>query len=400
MLTYIIKNGSWVFVGNVLLAVFAFITTAILAHILPKETFGTYRFLLTVIPLLAVFTLPDMGVSITRAVAKNLPVDILEVVKEKVKFGFFASILSLSAAGFYFWQDNEDLARLFIITAFFIPLFDVFLVYTNALYGRKKFKQATVYLVASRLMAMLIMIATAFLTKNILLIALAYFIGQVTVQTFWFFKVRKKEGFNIPRTDNSILEYGKHLTVIGAIAVIVASLDKLVVWHYFGAEALALYTVALLVAWEGGRMIESLSVVLLPFFSEAKDHGHLKSLIQHLPLLVTILLLGSIITVFLMPYLLNAFFPNYTAALNLARISCILLILLPLNSSLYRYLVAVMSKRAMIYLQLLKMSIFLVVFFLIHDHFGLLSALLALISSELIATVYLLQITVSRVYYK
>lgn len=398
MLSYIIKNGSWVFAGNVLLAVFAFLTTTTLAHLLPKETFGTYRFLLAIIPLLAVFTLPDMGPAITRAVAKKMSLNIWDAIREKFCFGLLGSLIAFSMAAFYLFRDNNELATLFAIVAIFIPLFDVFLLYINALYGRKEFKLATTYQVTSKLASMVTIITVALVTSNLVWILCTYFIAQLIPQIFVFFKVASTHFAEPAKTEASILKYGRHLTFIGAVAVLATTIDKLVVWHFFGAEALAIYTVALLVAWEGGRMIESLSVVLLPFLAEAQDSQNIKLLLRHIPSLAIILTVGAIATVFIIPYVFAIIFPNYSEAVGLAQLGCVLLVLLPLNSVLYRYLVAMTLRRRMLFLQSFKITIFLCCFFLLYTQLNLMAVLIALIASELLTLLILLGTTVFHAY--
>jgi O-antigen/teichoic acid export membrane protein len=392
MLSYFIKNGAWVFLGNVFLSIFAFATTATLAHILSKEVFGTYRYLLTIIPILAVFTLPDMGPSITRAIAKRLPVNLKEIVWEKIKFGAIGSLIATIISVYYFINLNPTLGYLFLTTAFFIPFFDVFLIYINALYGNKQFKLATIYNISSRLITMVVLLAVAFLTTNIILILVAYFLTQIIPQFFIFQLVKNKNIIQTSSTDTSVIKYGKQLTFIGTISVITASMDKLVVWHFFDAEVLAIYTVALLIAWEGSRMIESLSTVILPFLAEATDKKNITKVLRKIPLLSIFLILCSVFTASIIPFLFPIIFPNYIDSINLAVLSCVLLVFLPLNSILYRYLVAEAFINKMIILQFIKISIFFITFFITINHLNEMAALVSLITCEIILFIFLLLI--------
>ncbi len=184
--------------------------------------------------------------------------------------------------------------------------------------------------------------------------------------------------------------------MIGTVAVFATSIDKIMVWHFFGAEALALYIVALLIAWEGGRMIESLSVVLLPFLSEAEDNQNIRALLRNIPLLAIILTIVAIITCIAIPYLFHWVFPNYGEVTGLAQLSCALLVLLPLNSALYRYLMAMTLKTKMLLIQSLKIIVFIACFLLLYSQLDLAAPLLALIASEFLALIVLLGITITN----
>lgn len=396
MWSYLIKNSSWVFLANFILALLAFLTTTILAHLLPKETFGSYRYVMTIIPLLAVFTLPDIGQAITRAVAKKFPLNLNKIILEKITFGLWGSLLALLFAGYYFYSGNGELTKLFIITAIFIPFYDVFLIYITAFYGLKLFSKSSSYQVINRLVSTLSLILVIIFTNNIYLVLITYFLTQIIPQLF-FFQYSKKHFFNSPLFNSKeksetkkVSSYGKDLTLIGTLSTFAASLDKLLVWHFFDAKTLAIYTVATLIAWEGGRMINSLSTVILPFLSEATSKDSVKKLFQITPIIFIILSAGAFIGYLLIPYVFPYIFPNYPEAIFLASISLCLITINPINALFYQFLVAETYVKKMSILQILKIISIFICFIFSYKTLGMTAGLLSLIVGEIITLIYLI----------
>lgn len=391
MLSYALKNGPFILLGNGLLSVFTFITTLALTHLLPKETFGAWRYILAALSILAVCTLPDMGQALTRAVSKKQPVNLGPVVRHKIFYGLIGALASLGLSAYHLRYGNAELGVLFAIAALFIPFSDVFLIYVNVLHGVKKFGTAVAYDTSSRLIAMVLLLGAAFITKNIFVILPAWFLSNIIPQLYLFLKIRRKKLIGETAVaDPAILSYGKHLTLLGGMAVLAANVDKFVIWHLLGAKALATYAVALLIAGEGARVAETLSVIILPYLSEARDQKNIRALLRLLPFFAGGLAAIGGVCAFLMPSVFPVIFPAYTDVLPLARMSFILLVLTPINSILYRYLVAEMWRKKMLLLHTLKIAAFSGAALVTIPRFGLMGGVLALIVSEALASGFLL----------
>lgn len=390
MLSYTAKNSTTVLLGNTFISIIAFITTVILTNTLSKELFGTYRFVLSIIPLLLIATLPDMGTAVTRAVAREQIPDINSIIKEKIKYGIVASIVSIIFCIYYLVIGNKVLSSLFIITAFFIPFFDVFLIYINVLYGKKLFKTASIYNVISKLFSATIIILAVFLTQNIYIILTIFFVSQIIPQLFFYRKINKTCDQKNIINDPSIIVYGKHLTILGTISVITNNIDKILVWYLLGAESLAVYVVALLIVAEGSRLVDAISIVLLPVFSESKSLENIKKVVKNIPLLILFLIFLTSITILIIPAAFPIIFPNYIGSIRLAQISTILFLFIPINSIIYRYFIAEGTKRIMFKYQIIKILALASVFFSTYNKLNIYGALISLITSEILGFLYII----------
>lgn len=387
MLKIATKQGFWMLFGSSLTSIFAFFSTVLLTKILPVEHFGVYRYILSVLPILTITTLPDMGQSVARAVAKGIPIKPKEIVYKKTKYGLIGSSMSFILGLWYFFEKQDpSIGILFFFTAFFIPLFDTFLIYTNILHGKNDFKKASIYNTLTRFFSTVALVITAILTQNIIIILTVFFIAQIIPQ-YIFFTITTQHNDTIKQTtDPRVFSYGQHLTLIGAVSTFTANVDKILVGYFFGNEVLAFYVVSLLFVLEITRFLDPLGSVALTFFANTKTH--ITHFLRIIPILFFLLSTISILSMSMMPLIITLLFPQYTQSIELAQLSCILLIFMPISALLYRYLVAEQLSSHMIILHISKAIIFCTLFFSLHSN-GSISALLALIGSELFAICYL-----------
>ena len=68
---YIAKGSSWLFLSQIVLGLISFLTLLIFSYFLPKEVFGTYRYVLSFVSILAIFALPGINTAINRTIARN-----------------------------------------------------------------------------------------------------------------------------------------------------------------------------------------------------------------------------------------------------------------------------------------------------------------------------------------
>jgi len=68
---YFLTQGSYLSIGHVISIICGFLLSIAFARFLPKEIYGQYRYILSVVAILAIFTLPGLKTAITQAVARG-----------------------------------------------------------------------------------------------------------------------------------------------------------------------------------------------------------------------------------------------------------------------------------------------------------------------------------------
>lgn len=333
-MVYLAKSGFWLNSGQMISATATFLLSLAYANLLTPETYGTYKYVLSVFGLLSITTLPGIHTAVSRAAAKNLDGSFVPGLKAKIKWGTLGGLASLGLALFYWLNQNTQLSLAFLISASFLPLMESLQVYNAFLQGKKKFKTSSQYTASSQIIATIILISTVFITSNLAVILLSYFISWTLIRIFCVWLTMRQINSDKP-IDPEMLKYGKHLTIVNIIGTIADYLDKMLLFHFIGAAEVAIYTVAIAPLDQIKNSIGNIGAVSFPKFAQ-KTWSEIKNSFWQKMLIFGLLI--SVITIFYIlvaPFLYSVFFPKYISSINYSQIYAIslasLILLIPLN---------------------------------------------------------------------
>ena len=384
-MTYFASNGLWLLLAQGVASTCAFVVTVVLTNTLPKEMFGQYRFVLSVVTVLAIFTLPGVSVATTRAVARGAHISLKKLVKIKINYGLLGTLAALLTALYYYQQGNELLANMFALSALFIPFFDTFFIYSFYLKGKHDFKTPATYEVISRIIQVFSIIAVVLITKNILLLIATFFITQIATRAFFFHKTTidsdAKDINEITDKDSTkdVIYYGKHLSTLSIFGIAVENVDKLFVWHFLGADALAIYIIALAIPITLSGIFSFASELALPKFAA-------KTTALTLPLR-KMLIFALSLTVVAVMYIATAsnifhnLFPLYIDAILFTQIMAITTIIVPVKAVIGKISVVNANRYVLTAITIIPLilQIVLLYTFVLYMSLGILGAVLALV---------------------
>lgn len=390
-MVYLAKGGFWSLLGQVVGSASSFVVVVLLANILPKELFGQYRFVLSIISIFLIFTLPGLDASLVRSVARKHSVNLPKVVKTKISWGLLGSFASLVVAGYYFYHSNTELTYALVLCAFFLPFIEAYSVYYSYYRGKQDFKTSTIYDAISRIFQAILIVSVALFTKNVLALLSAYFIGQIIARFFFYKKTLRDEklqvateGLNEKESDNTI-EYGKHLSTTSIVGTITSNMDKLLVWHFLGAEILAIYYIALTIPRNVILLCNVIPRIALPKFSinTWEPHERIK-IMRKLFIFLGVLIIPALIYSLLVPFVIPIIFKQYTASISVAVMLAFLIPLSPTNALIDQMLQARGAIKKIIFLQILAFIVFSTAFLILNQSLGtsVMTATIALIASE------------------
>lgn len=242
-MVYLAKGGAWLLSGQFIFSLSAFLLAIVFANFLPKETYGVYKYILSITGILAISTLSGMGTAVTQSVARGYEGSFLSALKEKIRWGLLGSLIGLGMAIYYFYKNDNILAFAFIVASIFLPLMDPFGLYASFLNGKKRFDVSTKYIGVSQIVISIFLVTALISTKNVFTILFAYFAGW-TLLCFIFLKKTIKNFPPNEKIDATTISYGKHLSLLGVLGILAENLDKILLWHYLGGASLAIYTIA------------------------------------------------------------------------------------------------------------------------------------------------------------
>jgi O-antigen/teichoic acid export membrane protein len=375
-MVYLAKGGFWLTLGQGISSIAAFILAIAFANLLPKETYGNYKYILSIVSLLSIPTLSGINTALTRSVARGFEGAIIPAIKTKAKWGFIGSIASILLAIYYFTNGNINLTVSFLIAGVFIPLFESFTLYTSFLSGKKLFDVLTKYNIFTRVFATMFMVATIFFTDNIPLIILSYFFFNslarviLTLRIFKKYKLNKKE-------DHEVISYGKHLSFINIIGLITEQLDKILIFTYIGSAELAIYSFAIIPVMQIKSFIKIINTLAFPKFAEKDINDIKKTIYKKILVLTLIMALVILLYIISSKYLFAFFFPQYIESVFYSNLFALSLIIAPL-SPLYTILQVKKKIKAQYILTIvgyLNQIILLILFLLIYKNiFGIIIA--------------------------
>lgn len=242
---YLTKGGFWLFLGQIVGLVANLLLIFVFANWLTKETFGTYKYVLSLLGILSIPSLLGLNTAVLNAAARNEDGAFLLAFKLKLKWGLWGSFGSLLLAFYYFIRANQILGVCFLIVALFLPFFNSLHIYESFLAGKKSFAKQNKYYILSQVLSLIFLASAAFLSNNIFILLLAYFFPLTIVYGIFFF-LTKKAFRPQGKTNKETINFGKHMSLMGILSSTSSQIDKIILWHFLGPTPLAIYSITMM----------------------------------------------------------------------------------------------------------------------------------------------------------
>ena len=310
-MVYLSRGGFWLTLGQVVSIFSLFLLSIVFANSISPETYGVYRYILSVAGMFAVFTLPGMMPAIVRATAQGKDHLIHAATRERATWSLLGVVVALLGAIYYFVNENNVLATALFIVAFFLPFFDTFSLYNAYLVGKKNFKKQTLLHLISQLVSVVFLTTTLFITDNIILILLAYFVPLALVRfILYVYTTKKIVAIPTPKNEENLI-YGKHLSAMNVFSAVSTNIDKFLLWHFLGPAQVAIYVFAVAIPEQIKGPLKGLGELALPKFAEKKP-DEIRTLMSSLWYKILwygfFLLITSLVYIVSAPFIFSLFF--------------------------------------------------------------------------------------------
>jgi len=318
-MVYLAQGGFWLTLGTVSASIASLVLAVAFANLLHPETYGVYKFVLSIVAILTLATLPGIDTAYVRAVARGKENIFLPLLTE-MRWGVLGAVASLTFAGYYFFQGNNMLALAFVVTAVFIPVMDPLALYDQLFSGRRAFSTSTKLGLIARLATTLVIIGTLFFWPTLIAVLLAYLAGWTIIRGIFFWYSVKAYKPNQER-DESIPTYGKHLTFMKGAGTIAGSLGSILLFHVGGGSALAIYTLALAPVEQLRGLLGFIEPLIFPKL--AHDNWRVSSFSAFMRKTAGFfVVLGSGIAFYIVaaPFLFSLVFPKYAASIIYSQV--------------------------------------------------------------------------------
>ncbi|MCI0542714.1 hypothetical protein L0Y69_03120, partial [bacterium] len=316
---YLLSGGSALLAGRFFSLFFSFLLSIAFAHYLAPEIYGTYKFILSIVAILLLFSLTGSGPAITRAVARGNEGSYLDIFRLNLKWNILVFLLSLSVSGYYFLNGNSTLALGLMIAGVLAPIMQTADLHGAFLGGRKEFGKAAIFTGLRALLAASIMYGALLFSPNPVVLILVFFAAHacISLATFIFTIVAMRPN---KKVDPEARRLTKHTSIMGLFAGIANNIDDILVFHYLGAAELALYAFIVLIPNQVISITKYLMSLAVPKFAARE-----KSLVQEGLFRKSLMVFLALFAIFLVyvfsaPWIFATFFPRYIDAVFYSQV--------------------------------------------------------------------------------
>lgn len=266
---YIARGNFWTTSGQTIITVISLTLLIAFANLIPKETYGAYRYLLSIVGILTLFSLTGMNSAVTRSVATGAVGILRKTVLYQVRWNLLMSVSLLACSGYYYAKGNETFAFATLIFALTVPFTLAFNTYGPYLVGRKMFFHANLFGVISTILYACVTFLVLWYSDSLILVVAAYAItGLVTSYVLYRYVLQRHHPSDTGEYPNDTIEYAKKLTYIRWLAPIASHIDKIILAQFWGAAEVAVYTLANTIPSKGVPALKNLMDIGLPKFSQ------------------------------------------------------------------------------------------------------------------------------------
>lgn len=321
---YLARGGFWVLIGQIGTQLISFGLVIFFANFLSKDTYGLYRYILSLAGIFYIFTLDGMNTAVGQAVATGDEGALRPAVRYQLKWNLLMTLALLLLSGYYFLNNSWTLAISLATIGAFAPMTAAFNTYGAYLGGKKEFRLSNILAIISTLIYAVGMVVVVLVSGEVVWLILAYslttFLASFMLYLFTIHKFRPP----LNSTTN-VTRYGRQLTLIGLLGPVVSQIDKIILTHFWGPAQLAVYSLATAIPGRATSLIKDWVDIVSPKLAaktpQEINRVFYKRIIQGLSIGLVLTIIYVIIspTVFkyLLPKYLDTVFYSQLLALSL-----------------------------------------------------------------------------------
>ncbi len=385
-MVYLARGGFWNILSQILVSASTFLLAVAFAHLVSKEAYGQYKFILSLASILGTFTLTGLGTAVFQSVSQGYEGTLRDAFWKNIQWSALFFLLALGASIYYFVHGNQTLGIAMLIIGSFSPVLSSTNLYNAYLGAKKDFRRSAIYFnIIGNLVPSLCIFGAILLTQKPLLLVLVYFASNTLIGIILYIRILHIYKPN-KQVDKEVLSYSKHLSFLGILGALADNADQILVFHYIGAAELAVYNFAIAIPQQFKGPLKGLAGLMFPKFVERDDRDIRHGMKNKMVLLFLFAIIMMVAYIFAAPYIYHFFFPKYSDSIfysQLFSLSLVWIVAIPTET----YLVA-KKKIKQQYIGSISASLFQIAIFAIGVIWGgLLGLILAQIVTKIVQTV-------------
>ncbi|HVW82866.1 MAG TPA: oligosaccharide flippase family protein [Candidatus Paceibacterota bacterium] len=325
-MVYLAKGGFWLLLGQIGSVLLGLATAIAFGHFASQDTYGNYKYVLSLAGLFGAFSLSGIGIAVTQAVARGYEGSLAQGFRLSLRWSWGVVLLSAGAATYYyFFARNAFLGASLLVVAFLLPLLNGLSLFSPFLVGKKAFVRDTAYNFLNALFPVAAVIASLFFTHRAVFIILAYFAANAAADAL-FYLLTLRQAKNAA-TDPGTFSYSRHLSVMGIVNALADKVDSIAVFSLLGPAQLAVYAFAIAMPEQIKQLVKLVVPLSLPRFAGRSITDIRASLRSKLVYAGMAIFCAFLVYVILAPLLFRVLFPRYIEAVPYSQFYALTLIL-------------------------------------------------------------------------
>lgn len=309
-MVYLTHGGFWLTGAQVITTLVSFGASIAFGYFIPKDVYGTYRYILSAAALLGALTLTGLNTAIIQSVARGFEGSLRDGFRLSMRWSWIAVGAALIGSVYYAYHANYILAISYLLIAFTSPLLYSSGLFGSFINGKKDFARLSCYTVIDNVVPTLAVLGTLFFTHHVVALVAAYFVSSTLMG--WLLYRRTLALYQPSAThDPELARYSIKLSALNILAIATAQADKIIVFTALGSVELAIYTFATAFPDQIRSVLKNLNTLMIPRFSERDSALHSFALRRKVFQLSIILIVITFAYIAIAPLLYHVFFPKY-----------------------------------------------------------------------------------------
>jgi len=384
---YLLRGSFWLTFEKVSSSVLAIFSSVLLANFFNKNEYGDYKYIFILGSLFDIAGLRGASQTISRAASRNEDGILQKITSLQIRWASLSLVLAIIFSIYYLLHGNYTLGLSLFFLGINRPFFLAFRNYQQYLIGKKIFKTFFLWSLLDAIFSLVLLLSSLFLTKNVIVIIGITAFGSLLTSYYFYSKTKKYFVLN-ENTASGFLKESFHFSFLEVINIIAGQIDKLVLYNFYGSEALAIYAIAQAFPTQAYVLMKSITATFIPKLTNRTRLEIVKSFNIRI---IQALSFGGFVTlayILLAPSVIRIFFPKYIDAIFYSQILSLDLCL----AIAVGYIGAIVVSQKMIrenYLFSISGNFIRIALCLVFGFFGGVKAILfAVLFSRFTATIY------------
>jgi len=242
-LYYYIKNSAWLISSQLGIELTRFGLTVAFAHLITKEVYGQWNFILSIIGVSAILTLPGTSSAVTQSVSAGYDGVLVRGTRQRLKWGIWGTFVVTGVGLYYVFSGDLAIGASLIIGSLFFPLYNAFLNFAAFYSGKKQFNKVAIYQLITQVVSTVMTFAAIYFSRNLIWISTTYLLSFSVLRGYFYRSARRS--MENQNDDPRALSFGKHLTLSTIPSEIRQHYDRIIIGLFLSFSDLAIYAIAL-----------------------------------------------------------------------------------------------------------------------------------------------------------